>query len=65
MIKIFVLTMVFATSDGAGGISNQEYPLYEDCKAASSAFVSHAKRLTGVTFVNSWCTVKNVPKEQK
>ena len=62
MIKTFVLTMVFASSDGAGGVNTDGgYTLYDDCQAAATAFVRNVKGLTGVTYVQAYCTAKNVP----
>lgn len=61
MIKEFVLTMVFATSGGAGGIEKDGgYAIHDDCQEAAKAFVRNTKNLTGVTYVQAWCTGKNV-----
>ncbi|WNL63038.1 hypothetical protein [Citrobacter phage Ci1] len=63
MLKVFVLTMALSPSTGGAAVTTHEYPLYQDCQAAASAFVSHTKRLTAITYVNAWCTVKNIPVE--
>lgn len=63
MIKVFVLTMVLAQSQGGIAISTHEYDLHQDCQAAASAYVNNTKRLTAITYTNAWCTAKN--KETK
>lgn len=64
MFKAFVLTMVFAASNGGGGITTHEYNDYSECQEAARSFVKHTKNLTGVTYVNAWCNAKTLPKEQ-
>lgn len=66
MIKTFVLTMVFATSAGSGGVeTNDKYFVHADCQAAAEAFVRNTKNLTGVTYAKAWCTTKNIPEGYK
>lgn len=66
MIKEFVLTMVFATSSGAGGVDNEGgYAIYGDCQASAKEFVRNTKNLTGVTYVAAWCTTKNVREKDE
>lgn len=60
MIKTFLLTMVFTTSNGGGGITTSDFPRYEDCQASAKAYMSNVN-VAPITYANAWCTVKNIP----
>lgn len=66
MLKTFVLTMVFASSGGGGGVATDDgYTILADCNAAAQEFVRNTKGLTGVTYARAWCTTKNVPEKKE
>jgi|AGFS01.1.fsa_nt_gi hypothetical protein len=64
MIKVFMLTMMFTTSNGGGGVTTSDFPVYDDCQESARAFVRNGK-IGPITYVNAWCTAKHKPEEKK
>lgn len=64
MIKTFLLTMVFTTSNGGGGIATSDFPKYDDCQGSAVAYMRNIK-VAPITYANAWCTVKYIPTPEE